>query len=99
MCGLSTTPTHDSTTRFPVAPGVLLRGEHCTPGTQQVLLLHELPAVLDQAAQDGERLRREGDHLVLAQELLVGEIQTVGVERQVSITIQHRRSNRFLTVL
>ena len=65
-------------------------------GPQQLLLRHQLPAVLDQPAQHRECLRGEGDHLVPAQELLGGEIQAKALERQASIRF-HRRGNRFLT--
>ena len=73
------------------------------PGVEQLCLRDELSVVLHQAAQDRERLRGERDHLTVANELLVGEVQGETLERQASICV-HRRAgeplpHRLLTVI
>ena len=65
------------------------------PRSQQLLLGDQLPAVLDQPAQDTERLRGKGHHLATAQQLLGSEIQTKLTETQASISL-HRRGTVIL---
>src|SRR6266478_10207390 len=67
------------------------------PGSEKLLLGDELPTIFDQATEDRERLRREGHHLALVQEPLVGEIQGVAFERQEPMSVHRRAGNRFLT--
>src|SRR5262249_61795729 len=66
-------------------------------GAEQRVLLGELPAVLDEASQDGERLRRERDDLVAEEELLVDDVEREALERQAPIGFHRRLLNRFLT--
>src|SRR5262249_2246971 len=66
-------------------------------GAEQLLLPDELPAVLEEASQDGERLRRERDDLVAEEELLVDDVEHEALERQAPIGFHRRFLNRFLT--
>ena len=62
----------------------------CPPGSQQLLLGDQLPAVFDQPAQDRECFRSESGDLVAIPEPPAGEVQGKVTEREAS-TRFHRR--------